>query len=123
MTDNVVALKGYFKRGSSWDIALTREDPAGLPVDMTGLTTRAMFRRGDPSGPIVVTLTPGNGINIADPTAGKIQMRVSKLNSAKFADGDMAFFDVEQENPLDPTFAWQSLTYCFDVVEQVTRDD
>lgn len=123
MADDVVELKGYFKRGSSWDIGFFRKTPAGAPVIMTGLVTRAMFRRGDPNGPIVATLTEGDGITIADPTSGRIQMRVSKLDSALFAEGDTACFDIEQENPLDPTFAWQSLTYQFTVVEQVTRDD
>lgn len=118
-----VTLNGYFKRGSSWDIGFLRKDPTGAPVNMTGLVTRAMFRRGDPNGPLVVTLEENDGINIADPLSGRIQMRVSKTDSALFAEGDTVCFDLEQENPLDPTYAWQSLTYQFTVVEQVTRDD
>lgn len=123
MTDSIVEIKGYFKRGSSWDFALIRKNPDLTPVNMTGLTTRAMFRRGDPDGVIVATLSVGTGITISDPIAGRIDLRVSKTDSEKFEAGDVACFDVEQENPADPTYAWQSMTYSFEVVEQVTRDD
>lgn len=119
---NVFLEKGIYKRGSSWDFTLTRTFN-GVPVDMTGLITRAMFRRDDPAGEVVATLAVGTGITITNPASGRIDLRVSQQDTAKFSDGDTVCFDVEQTNPADPTYAWQSLTYFFMVSEQVTRDE
>lgn len=120
---NVVLDKGIYKRGSSWDFALKRTQPGtNRPTDLTGLSTRIMFRRGSPAGEVVVTLEEGSGATVADPLSGIVAFRVSQIDSAKFADGDVVCFDVEQTNPADLDYAWQSLTYYFSVVEQVTRD-
>lgn len=116
-------LSGTFKRGSSWTIGFARKDSAGDPVDMTGLVTRAMFRAGSVNGEVKFTLTNAAGIVIADPTTGVMSLQVSRSQSALFAGSDKAYFDIEQTNPGDPTFEWQSLTYYFPVIEQVTRDD
>lgn len=118
-----VLLSGTFKRGSSWVIGFTRQDSAGDPVDMTGLTTRAMFRVGSVNGEVKFTLDENDGIVIDDPTTGVMSLKVSRTNSALFAGGEKAYFDIEQTTPGDPTFEWQSLTYYFPVIEQVTRDD
>lgn len=118
-----VLLSGTFKRGSSWTIGFTRQDSAGAPVDMTGLTTRSMFRVGSVNGAVVFTLDEADGIVIDDPTTGVMSLQVSRTNSALFAGGDKAYFDVEQTNVADTDFEWQSLTYYFPVIEQVTRDD
>ena len=118
-----VLLSGTFKRGSSWTIGLTRKDSAGDPIDMTGLTTRAMFRVGSVNGTVKFTLTNAAGIVITDPTSGVMSLQVSRTQSALFASGEKAYFDVEQTNVADLTFEWQSLTYYFSVDEQVTRDD
>lgn len=116
-------LSGTFKRGSSWVIGFTRKDSAGAPVDMTGLVTRAMFRAGSVNGEVKFTLDDDAGIVIEDPTTGVMSLQVSRSQSALFAGGDKAYFDIEQTAPSDPTFEWQSLTYYFPVIEQVTRDD
>lgn len=118
-----VLLSGTFKRGSSWTIGFTRKDSAGDPIDMTGLTTRAMFRVGSVNGTVKFTLDDSAGIVIDDPTTGVMSLQVTRTQSALFAGGDKAYFDVEQTNAADLTFEWQSLTYYFPVIEQVTRDD
>lgn len=116
-------LSGTFKRGSSWTIGFTRKDSAGAPVDMTGLATRAMFRVGGVNGDVKFTLDESDGIVIADPTTGVMSLQISRANSALFAAGEKAYFDIEQTAIADPDFEWQSLTYYFPVIEQVTRDD
>lgn len=118
-----VLLSGYYKRGSSWALSLTRKDSAGTPIDMTGLVTRAMFRAGNVDGEVRFTLEDGDGIAIADPTAGVMDLQISRTRSALFASGEKVYFDVEQTQPLDPAFEYQTLTYWFTVVQQVTRDD
>ena len=118
-----VLLSGTFKRGSSWTIGFTRKDSAGAPVDMTGVTTRAMFRASSVNGTVKFTLTDADGIVIADPATGVMSLKISRVNSALFAGGDKAYFDVEQTSVADSDFEWQSLTYYFPVIEQVTRDD
>jgi len=116
-------LSGTFKRGSLWTIGFTRKDSAGDPVDMTGLVTRAMFRANGVNGEVKFTLDDDAGIVIEDPTTGVMSLQVSRSQSALFAGGEKAFFDIEQTDPSDPAFEWQSLTYYFPVIEQVTRDD
>lgn len=116
-------LSGTFKRGSSWTIGFTRKDSAGDPVDMTGLATRAMFRVGSVNGDVKFTLDESDGIVIADPTTGVMSLQISRTNSALFTAGDKAYFDIEQTTIADHDFEWQSLTYYFPVIEQVTRDD
>lgn len=118
-----VLLSGTFKRGSSWIIGFTRKDSLGAPVDITGLTTRAMFRAGSVNGDVKFTLDDDAGIVIDGLLTGVMSLKVSRAQSALFAGGDKAYFDIEQTNPSDPTFEWKSLTYYFPVIEQVTRDD
>ena len=113
--------KGYFKRGSTWTVQLTRKDNAGAAVDMTGLTTRAMFRDGSVDGPVVATLTDGNGITIADPTTGVIALSLTATQSALFTAGSRVYFDIEQTDPVSG-YVWQSPTYRFPVDQEVTRD-
>jgi hypothetical protein len=116
-----VALSGYFKRGSTWQILVTRKDSAGVVVDMTGLTTRAMFREGGVDETVIVELDEAAGITIADPTNGEIALELSATQSALFAPGAKVFFDIEQLNSLTG-HVWQSQTYRFSVVQEVTRD-
>ena len=119
---NPVALSGTFKRGSSVTIGLTRK-AGDVAVDMTGLDTRAMFRSGSVNGVVLFTLDDDDGIVIDDPTTGYMSLEVSRENSALMTAGTKIYFDVEQTNPSDPTYEWQSLTYYFKPDEQVTRDD
>ncbi len=123
MTLKPTKISGYFKRGSSWEISLTRLNPDQTPVNLTGLVTRAMFRTGGVNGPVVVTLTEGAGIEIANPATGTLTLKISRTQSELFTAGDTVFFDIEQTLPATPTYACQSMTYYFVVIEQVTRDD
>lgn len=118
-----VELSGLFKRGSSWPIGFTRKDESGAVVDMTGLTTRAMFRTVSVAGTVKFTLDDAAGVTIADPTTGFIALEITRSQSALFTAGDKVYFDIEQTNSLIPDYEWHSLTYWFKVVEQVTRDD
>ncbi len=122
-TTRPTLIDGYFKRGSSYRFKITRLASDGItPIDLTGLTTRAMFRDGSETGTLLFTLTEGNGITV-DALNGIITLYVSCLLSETLTAGNKVYFDVEQTNHLDPSYAWQSLTYYFIVVEQVTRDD
>ena len=113
--------KGYFKRGSTWTVQLTRKDNAGAAVDMTGLTTRAMFRDGSVDGSVIATLTDGNGITITDPTTGVIALSLTATQSALFTPRNRAYFDVKQTDPVSG-YVWHSPTYFFAVDQRVTDD-
>lgn len=116
-------IDGYFKRGSSYRFRITRLASDGItPIDLTDLTTRAMFRDGSETGTVMFMLEEGNGITV-DAVNGIITLNVSCLLSETLTAGNKVYFDVEQTNALDPDYAWQSLTYYFVVVEQVTCDD
>jgi len=116
-----IALSGYFKRGSTWLLKVTRKDETGTVIDLTGLTTRAMFREGGVDELVIVTLDETAGITIDDPANGQIQMELSATQSALFSPGAKVFFDIEQVNDVTG-HVWQSQTYRFSVVQEVTRD-
>jgi len=116
-----IALSGYFKRGSTWLLKVTRKDDTGTVIDMTGLTTRAMFREGGVDELVIVTLDETAGITIADPATGEIELELSAVQSALFSPGAKVFFDIEQVNDVTG-HVWQSQTYRFSVVQEVTRD-
>jgi hypothetical protein len=118
-----IALSGEYKRGSYWAIVHVRRNPDDSGVDMTGLVTRDMFRANGLYEPVVVTLNETAGIVIDDPTSGRIGLELSRDQTPLFAAGDKVFFDIEQTDPLNPKYEWQSKTYWFKVIEQVTRDD
>jgi hypothetical protein len=116
-----IALSGYFKRGSTWLLKVTRKDELGELIDMTGLVTRAMFREGGVDETVIVTLDETAGITITDPTNGEIELELSAVQSALFSPGAKVFFDIEQVNDVTG-HVWQSQTYRFSVVQEVTRD-
>lgn len=116
-----ILLSGSFKRGSSWGISLTRKNADDTPVDLTGLTTRSMFRLNSVNGTVAFTLVDGAGITIADPTTGLIELSITRSQSAEIPAGSKVYFDIEQTSAADPDYEWQSLTYYFPVDEQVTR--
>jgi len=118
-----IELSGEYKRGSSWSLTMIRRDSTNAVVDMTGLVTRAMFRANGLYEPVVLTLDETEGVVIDDPAAGRIVLELSREQTPLFAAGDKVFFDVEQTDPLNPRYEWQSKTYFFKVIEQVTRDD
>jgi hypothetical protein len=116
-----IALSGYFKRGSTWLLKVTRKDETGTVIDMTGLTTRAMLREGGVDEPVVVTLDETDGITIADPATGEIELELSAVQSALFSPGAKVFFDIEQIDT-NTGYVYQTPTFSFKTVQEVTRD-
>lgn len=117
----VVELSGFFKRGASWDVTVTRTAD-GDPVDLTGLVHRAAFRSGSPDGEVLFELSEGDGLTVATPASGTVAVRVSAARSATVDAGETVCFDLEQTDPLDATFKWLSPTYSITAAESVTRD-
>lgn len=116
-----VAIDGFFKRGSTWRIGITRKDSLGVAIDMTGLDTRSMFRESGIDGAVILTLDDAAGIEIADPATGAMVLVLTAIQSALFAPGAKVYFDIEQTNSFTGE-VWQSLTYYFKVDQEVTRD-
>jgi len=116
-----VAIDGFFKRGSTWRIGITRKDSTGTVIDMAGLTTRSMFRESGIDGTVILTLDDAAGIEIDDPATGAMALVLTATQSALFSAGAKVYFDIEQTNELTGD-VWQSLTYYFKVVQEVTRD-
>lgn len=116
-----VSIEGFFKRGSTWRISITRKNPDLTPVDLTGLATRVMFREGGVDGTVIVEIDDAAGITIADPTTGIIELELTAAQSALFTPGATVYFDVEQTDSVTGD-VWQSVTYKFKVDQEVTRD-
>ena len=115
-------LSGLYKRGSAWLIGIARKQSDGTPVDLTGMSARAMFRAGDEDGAVVVTLTDAEGGGIAvDADAGAVSLTLTPDQTTLFAAGDKVLFDVELTP--DDGLIWQSPTYAFRVTQEITRDD
>jgi hypothetical protein len=112
---------GYFKRGSAWLLSLARKQSDGTRVDLTGMTARAMFRVGDEDGAVTVTLSDSGGGIAIDAAARSVAMTLLPEQTVLFAPGAKVLFDVEL-TPMDGLI-WQSPTYWFRVVQEVTRDD
>ncbi len=111
-----------FKRGSAWTIPFRRLAD-GVPVDLTGLAIRAMFRANTEDGPVVATLTnqPGGGITHLEGGGHWLELLLMPEQTVNFAPGDKILFDVEM-TPSDGR-VWQSPTYSFRVDQEITRDD
>ena len=113
------------KVGSTWTLVLFRrypdpDDPSTkLPVDITGLTIRSTFRIGSAFGPVLKTLTEGNGL-VVEPTEGKVALTIENTLSATVPAGVWVYFDVEMINA--DGHEWQSPTYRFKTEAEVTRD-
>jgi hypothetical protein len=114
------SLSALFKRGSTWAIALIRRDADGDPIDLSGLTSRAMFRKDSVDGEVLVTLDDSAGITIADPASGRIELEITPTDSVLFLSGTWVYFDVEQTDPAGRV--WQSPSYRFFVSQEITRD-
>ncbi len=105
------------KCGSTWTFVLTRKQPDGTPVDLTGLTVRAMFRAGSVSGDVLATLTDGAGLSVDD-ESGRVMMTIDATTSATVTPGLWVYFDVEMTNAAG--HVWQSSTYRFKTEAEVT---
>ena len=107
-----------YKCGSTWEFVLTRKDSVGTPIDLTGLTVRAMFRATDPNGAVITTLTEADGITV-DATAGQVTLTLPPSKTVLFTGILKVVFDVEMTKGDD---AWQSSTYRFKTEPEVTRN-
>ena len=111
------------KVGSTWTLVLFRrypdpDDPdTKLPVDLTGLTIRSTFRIGSAFGPVLKTLTEGDGIEVT-PLDGRVGMEIEGTLSATVPAGVWVYFDVEMVN--SGGHVWQSPTYRFKTEAEVT---
>jgi hypothetical protein len=105
-----------YKVGSTWVFVLTRKDPDGVPIDLTGLTVRATFREGSVTGTEIVTLTEGDGITVVA-ADGQVTMTIDAEISATVAPGKV-FFDVEMVSA--GGHVWQSPTYRIKTEAEVT---
>ena len=105
------------KCGSTWTFTLTRKTPDGGPVNLSGLTTRAMFRVGAVDGEVVATLTEGAGL-VTEAEAGRGRMTIDATTSATVTSGAPVFFDVEM-TAVDG-HVWQSPTYRVKTEAEVT---
>ena len=108
-----------YKTGSTWTFVLTRKQPNGEPVDLTGLIVRAMFRAGSADGDVVATLEDGAGL-VIDAEAGQTTMEIGAITSGTVDPGIWVFFDVEMVEPVSGR-VWQSSTYRFKTEAEVTR--
>ena len=115
-----VAIEGFFKRGSTWRISITRKNPDLTPVDITGLATRVMFREGGVDGTVIAEIDDAVGVSNGQDT-GVIELELTAAQSALFTPGATVYFDVEQTDSVSGD-VWQSVTYKFKVDQEVTRD-
>lgn len=107
-----------YKVGSTWRFTHRRKQPDGSPVNLAGLTVRAMFRIGSVDGDVLVTLADGAGLTI-DAEAGKTTMEIGATTSATAPPNSWIFFDIEM-TAVDG-YVWQSKTYRFKTESQVTQ--
>jgi hypothetical protein len=115
----ITSLPKTYKVGSTWRFVLTRKSPAGVPIDLTGLAVRAMFRAASPSGLAVFTATELNAITI-EAALGRVTIVLPPSQTVLFTSVPVVVFDIEMTLGDD---AWQSPTYKFKTEAEVTRDD
>lgn len=107
-----------YKLGSTWNFTHRRKQPDNVaPVDLTGLTVRAMFRVGSVSGDVLATLTDGDGLTV-DAAAGTTMLTIDAATSATAPPNTWIFFDVEMVAA--DGYVWQSSTYRFKTEAEVT---
>ena len=114
------ALTGFFKCGSTWLISITRKDPNGTPIDLTGQTVRAIFRSASVDGTVILTLTELNGLSIYTPENGTISIELSPVQTVLFPVGVRVYFDVEVTTTATSE-VWQTPTYYVIAEQEVTR--
>ena len=114
---SVVTLPSTYKVGSTWTFVLTRKDSENTPIDLTGLSVRAMFRANSVDGAVIATLTDAEGI-VVDALAGQATLTLTPTQTSLFAPKSVAYFDVEMTSA---GYAWQSDTYKFKTEQEVTR--
>jgi len=113
-------LNGFFKRGSSWSFSITRKNPSGFAVDLSGVTLfRAIFRTESVDGTALLTMDSTNGLSILVPANGTIQFDLTPLQTVLFPVGTKVYFDIELTYGLTGV-VWQSPTYFIIAEEQVT---
>lgn len=110
-----------FKVGSTWEFMITRKirDPATsveTAVPTNGMVPRIMMRKGSETGELVL-LYESDKITLGGDD-GSIAWTVMPTDSVKFAGKAKVFIDVEMTPSNGKT--WQSPTYFFKTIPQVT---
>lgn len=107
-----------FKVGSTWTFHFTRKagTPA-VPVDITGLTSRVMFRADGVDGPVVLTIT--NDAITNGGATGIILFTLSATQTAALTPGKWHYLDIEMTAP--GGHVWQSPTMRFKPEQEITR--
>jgi hypothetical protein len=107
-----------FKVGSTWTFHFTRK--AGTPavaVDITGLTSRVMFREGGVDGTVVLTIENTDITNGG--ATGELSFTLTATQTALLTPGNWYYFDIEMTAVGGNV--WQSPTMRFKPEQEVTR--
>lgn len=107
-----------FKVGSTWTFQFTRK--AGNPavaVDITGLTSRVMFRKDGVDGTVVLTIADADIANGGG--TGELSFALSAAQTAGLTPGRWHYFDIEMTAVSGNV--WQSPTMRFKPEQEVTR--
>lgn len=112
-----------FKLGSTWTFHFTRKAGTSIAtataIDITDDTTRTMFRECDEYGDVILTIENADVVNGG--AAGTLEFVVSAENSALFTPGVWVYFDIE--STAVSGVVWQSDTFRFKPIQEVTRDE
>lgn len=107
-----------FKLGSTWTFQFTRK--AGLTselVNVTGLTSRVMFRVNGVDGEVALTVANADVTNGG--AAGTVAFELTPEQTALFLPGTWYYFDIEMTAVNG--HVWQSPTMRFKTEQEVTR--
>lgn len=107
-----------FKLGSTWAFQFTRK--AGLSpalVDVTGLTSRVMFRPGGVDQPVALTISDADITNGG--VAGTVGFTLTPTQTALLLPAIWYYFDIEMTAVGGAV--WQSPTMRFRTEQEVTR--
>lgn len=107
-----------FKVGSTWTFHFNRKagTPA-VPVDITGLISRIMFRADGLESPVALTLT--NDAITNGGATGIILFTLSATQTATLVPNKWHYFDIEMTAP--GGHVWQSPTMRFKTEQESTR--
>lgn len=82
--------KDILKGDSFGEKNITISNTSG-PIDLTGVTIRSQFRKNMKTGDVVKTITETDGIDIFDPTNGKLRIQDFIVDWVP----DLYFYDVQ----------------------------
>jgi hypothetical protein len=80
-------------QGADWFITFTYKDAAGLPINLTGFSSKMQLRTNHSDSVAVLSLSSGEGMTI-DSLLGKISVHATATQTGAIAFGDY-FYDLE----------------------------